>query len=61
MTFHDMEALEDFLGYSASLGIPLTIVSLERGDGIIKVLIHKPKRTPDYYRRILKTGISPLD
>ncbi len=61
LTFHDMEALENFLSYSASLGIPLTIVSLERGDGIIKVLIHKPKRTPDYYRRILKTGISPLD
>lgn len=61
LTFHDITALEDFLNYSTSLGIPLTIVSMTRGDGIIKVKIQKPKRTPDYYKRILRTGLSPLD
>ncbi|MEB3774141.1 MAG: RNA ligase [Desulfurococcales archaeon] len=61
LTFHDPEVLEDFLSYSASLGIPLTIVSIDRGEGLMKVRIQKPKRTPDYYKRILKTGISPLD
>jgi len=61
LTFHDMESLEEFLSYSASLGIPLTIVSIDRDRYIMKVRLQKPKRTPEYYKRILKTGISPLD
>ncbi|MEB3862087.1 MAG: RNA ligase [Desulfurococcales archaeon] len=61
LTFHSLEALEEFLSYSASLGVPLTIISMNRGDGIIKVRVQKPKRTPDYYKRILRTGLSPLD
>jgi len=61
LTFYSYEDLEDFISHSASLGILLTVVSLDKSEDMIKVRMVKPKRTPEYYRRILKTGISPLD
>ncbi|MEB3779516.1 MAG: RNA ligase [Desulfurococcales archaeon] len=61
LTFYTHKDLEDFILHSASLGIPLTVISLDKSEEMIKVRMVKPKRTPEYYRRIMKTGISPLD
>lgn len=61
LEFVDLEELEEFVSYSASLGIPLTILSIDKVDSAIKARLLKHKRTPDHYRRIFKTGLSPLD
>ena len=61
LTFESSEDLEEFILYAASLGVPLTVVSVERGDGYVRARLLKHKKTPDYYRRIMRTGLSPLD
>ncbi len=61
LTFQTPEELEEFIVYAAQLGVPITVVSVDVGDGIVKARLLKHKKTPDYYRRIMKTGISPLD
>lgn len=61
LEFEDMGDLEEFVSYSASLGIPLTVISIDKVNSSIKVKMLKHKRTPEYYRRIFKTGLSPLD
>lgn len=61
LEFASITELEEYISYAASLGIPLTVLSIDRVDSSVKVKLLKHKKTPEYYRRIFKTGISPLD
>ncbi len=61
LTFESRDELEDFVAHEASLGVPLTILALEESPHTIRARFLKHKKTPDYYKRIFKTGISPLD
>ncbi len=62
LTFYSMEDFEDFVSHITLLGVPITIVSIDKGgENYIKVRILKHKKTPDYYKKIMRTGISPLD
>jgi putative ATP-dependent DNA ligase len=61
LTFHDMEELEEFAAYAASMGVPVSIVRIESSNGMIRALFLKHKKSDDEIRRILKTGLSPLD
>jgi len=61
LEFDSLKELEEFITFAASLGIPITVVSIDTGDTSIKAKLLKHKRTPEHYRRIFRTGISPLD
>ncbi len=61
LEFETLQDLEDFVLYAASLGVPLTVVSIDSTNGTYKARMLKHKKTPEYYRRIMKTGLSPLD
>ena len=61
LTFDSLDDLEDFISYSASMGIPLTVASVDYDGRTYRANIVKPKRTLEEYRRILRTGLSPLD
>ncbi len=61
LEFSSMSEVEEFISYATSLGIPLTIISIDIGDNSVKTRMLKHKRTPDHYRKIFRSGISPLD
>ncbi|MCE4600829.1 MAG: RNA ligase [Desulfurococcales archaeon] len=61
LEFSDLTDLEEYISYAASLGVPITVISIDKTDSTIKARMLKHKRTPEYYKRIFKTGISPLD
>ncbi len=62
LTFYNMRDFEDFVSHITLLGVPITIVSIDQAsESYIKVKILKHKKTPEYYKRILRTGLSPLD
>ena len=61
LEFASLNELEEFISYAASLGIPITIVSIDIGDTSVKARLLKHKKTPEHYRRIFRTGLSPLD
>jgi len=61
LSFDDLSHLEEFVSYAAMLGVPLTVVSVESYDGVHKIRMLKHKKTNEYYRRIFRTGLSPLD
>jgi ATP-dependent RNA circularization protein (DNA/RNA ligase family) len=61
LEFDNLEDLEEFVTYSASLGIPITIISIDKTNSTIKARLLKHKKTPEQYKRIFRTGLSPLD
>ncbi len=61
LTFTSVEELEEFTAHAASLGVPLTVLSIEVGGEGVRALLLKHKRSDEEIRRILKTGLSPLD
>ena len=61
LTFASTEELEEFIVYAAQLGVPISVVSVEKGDGIVKAVMVKHKKTADEYRKIFRSGLSPLD
>lgn len=61
LTFYSWEDLEDFVSHEAMLGVPLTILGVQEYPGILRARILKHKHTPEHYRRIFRTGLSPLD
>ncbi len=64
LTFRGPEAetvLEEFIDFSARLGIHVAILGVEKWRDLIKVKMSKPKKTAEVYKRILRTGLSPLD
>jgi len=61
LTFDSMESLEEFILYAAQLGVPISVVSTETSDGLVKARMVKHKKTPEEYRKIMRTGLSPLD
>ncbi len=64
LTFRGPDAeivLEEFIDFSAKLGIHVAILGVEKWRDLVKIRMSKPKRTADVYKRILRTGISPLD
>ena len=64
LTFRGPEAetvLEEFIDFSAKLGIHVAILGVEKWRDLIKVKMSKPKKTAEVYKRILRTGLSPLD
>ena len=61
LTFDSLDDLEDFISYSASMGVPLTVAGVDYDGRTYRANLVKPKRTLEEYRRILRTGLSPLD
>ncbi|MEB2837388.1 MAG: RNA ligase [Desulfurococcales archaeon] len=61
LTFASMEELEEFTAYSAGMGVPLSVVSIEAGEGYVRARFLKHKKSEEELRKILRTGISPLD
>jgi len=61
LSFESLADLEEFVSYASMLGVPLTVVSIDSYDGVHKIRMLKHKRTNEYYRRIFRTGLSPLD
>ncbi|MCE4617446.1 MAG: RNA ligase, partial [Desulfurococcales archaeon] len=63
LVFYEHEDLEEFMKYYLGLGVDVVPVSIERtSDGRIIVEAVKYKRdTMREYKRIFRTGLSPLD
>jgi putative ATP-dependent DNA ligase len=61
LTFASLEELEEFTAHAAALGVPVTVVRIERGEGSVRGLFLKHKRSEEEIKKILRTGLSPLD
>jgi len=61
LTFASLEELEEFTAHAAALGVPVSVVRIERGEGSVRALFVKHKRSEEEIKKILRTGLSPLD
>ena len=61
LTLDSLEDLEEFITHFSSLGIPVSVTSIDYDGRSYKVRVVKSKKTIDEFKRILKTGLSPLD
>ena len=62
LTFFSREELDEYIVYMYTLGVLLSLVSIEElTDGRIRATFIKHKKTEDHFKRILRTGLSPLD
>jgi len=62
LPFETRAEMEDYIAHATLLGVPLTVLRIEESpDGRLRATFVKHKKTDEYYRRILRTGLSPLD
>lgn len=61
LTFESLNELEDYLAYAASLGVQAAVTQLDYDGRVYRARMIKVKRSDQAIRRILKTGLSPLD
>ncbi len=61
LRFPSEEDLEDYLKYTRSLGVKISVLEKETEDGWIVVKVRKYKRSPNAIEGILKSGHTPLD
>ncbi len=62
LSFESKEEMEDFIAHAAALGVPMTLIALEIDPtGKVRARLVKHKKTEDFYKRIFRTGLSPLD
>lgn len=61
LRFGDPRVLDETLAHFARLGIRVQIGEVVREGGWLKAVFYKPRRTGEEVRRILETGLSPLD
>ena len=61
LTFHSLEELEEYISYAASLGVQAAVTRLDFDGRAYKAHLVKAKRSDSEIRRILRTGLSPLD
>ncbi len=61
LRFRDPRVLDESLAHFARLGIRVQVGEVRSEGGWLRVVFHKPRRTGDEVRRILETGLSPLD
>ena len=58
----DIREVEELVEYFAGLGVPVSLVSVEHLEGgRVKARFAKAKESEREIRRILATGLSPLD
>ncbi len=61
LSFDSLSELEEYLAYAASLGIQAAVTQLDYDGKIYKARLVKVKRSDQAIRKILRTGLSPLD
>jgi len=62
LTMEDAGEVEELIGYFARLGVPVSLVSMEQLEGgRVRARFSKAKESEREIRRILATGLSPLD
>ncbi|MEB3851522.1 MAG: RNA ligase, partial [Desulfurococcales archaeon] len=61
LTFASLEEMEEYTSYAAMLGVPVTVLQVYREDGLVRAVFLKHKRSGDELKKILRTGLSPLD
>jgi putative ATP-dependent DNA ligase len=61
LEFANADELNEFVDYMSSLGIDLVILSTWEENGFLKARMRKPKDTWVEVRKILETGLTPID
>jgi putative ATP-dependent DNA ligase len=61
LSFDSLEELEEYLAYAASLGVQAAVTQLDYDGKTYKARLVKVKRSDQAIRKILRTGLSPLD
>jgi len=61
LRFPSQEDLDEYLKYTRSLGVKVSILEKEEEDGWIVVKARKFKRSPDVIEGMLRSGHTPLD
>ncbi len=61
LTFASLEELEEYTAHAAALGVPVSVVRIEFGEGAVRALFMKHKKSEEEIKKILRTGLSPLD